>query len=194
MKIKSILICAGIFSIGLVSCKKDSNGSSKDVEGTWNFAGLFSKTEATNTENESGSITKTVTSTAYNTTNNSGTIKFSGGTLTSTAIAYSVDTTAYVSEYQDDVLLDSFSYPFMQDIPASGATSGYALVGKDSITFTSAGIVGANASESPSGGHYSIDGNKMNIVASLVKDSSYTDQSVLFTIHQAVDVQIFLEK
>ncbi len=197
MKFKSILFCAGALAIGFVSCKKDSgsNSNSGSFEGTWTFTGLHSETVATNNISDNQSTEKDVTYSTYDTKDNTGTISFSGGTATGTGVGYRVDTLAYTYEYENEALLDSLSFAFQDTVHPANSVSGYKLVGSDSITFTGSGIVGSSASAATqSGGHYSIADNKMTLTSSVLKDSSFTIDGAIYTVHETADVIIYLRK
>lgn len=186
-----------LFTLILVSCGKEKSGaSSSQIDGTYNFKGIQAKTVSEVTA--IGEDEKLVTTSDYTSINNSGTITFRNGKMTSKDMAYSIDTDMQIDSYVDGVLDDSYTYPFQFAIPPTSSSGTYKMIGKDSIYFPqSTFMIGTdpNTMQSNSGGgKFTINGNLLTIVVKANKDSVFTESG--YTYHQvsSIEGKIFLEK
>jgi hypothetical protein len=193
MKRNSYLCLLVIITV-IASCKKDdAKTSSSSIEGTYSFKGLTAKTNSTITGDDGE---KVVTVTNYSTTNNMGTVVFDNSKVTNTGLSYSVNSIATGYFYEDNVLIDSTSYPFTVSIPATNSVSSYQLIGADSIYFPNGSISSglAGGESIPSGGRYTIAGNLLTISMRVAKDSSFTDSGIEFQMVESAITSIELEK
>src|SRR5580704_1092946 len=158
------------------ACKKDSGSNSGNpITGNWKFISVSSVTQAIVQTSDGISAYKTITNSAYLSTNNSGTVTIAGNTMTANGVAYSITDTAYASDYQDNVLIDTFSQVFTFNFPASNSVSNYKLINSDSVYFTGQGIFstpGATGSM-PAGARLVLNGNILTMTSSVVKDSTF---------------------
>lgn len=193
MKRNSYLCLLVIITV-IASCKKDdAKTSSSSIEGTYSFKGLTAKTNSTITGDDGE---KVVTVTNYSTTNNMGTVVFDNSKVTNTGLSYSVNSIATGYFYEDNVLIDSTSYPFTVSIPATNSVSSYQLIGADSIYFPNGSISSglAGGESIPSGGRYTIAGNLLTISMRVAKDSAFTDSGIEFQMVESAITSIELEK
>lgn len=193
MKRNSYLCLLVIITV-IASCKKDdAKTSSSSIEGTYSFKSLTAKTNSTITGDDGE---KVVTVTNYSTTNNMGTVVFDNSKVTNTGLSYSVNSIATGYFYEDNVLIDSTSYPFTVSIPATNSVSSYQLIGADSIYFPNGSISSglAGGESIPSGGRYTIAGNLLTISMRVAKDSAFTDSGIEFQMVESAITSIELEK
>ena len=196
MKLNPILICACI-SVSVFSCKKDSGNSSQAFEDTWNFTGLHSETTAVVITTEGGQTGEDSTVSIYDTKNNAGTIKFDGssGSAISTGLGYIVPISSLDYNYLNGALMDTSLFSISDTVLPSNYTRGYILVGKDSVTFTGAGLVSdPENTYTVSGAHYTIVGNNMTLSTLIEKDSSGSDNMIGYSLREMSDVKIYLQK
>jgi hypothetical protein len=156
-----------------IACKKDNNNTAaSNLSGNWTFQGMHAKTSATAIDNGGGINSKIVTISDYTTTSNGGTIDISGNTMTGTGITYSSDIILFATEYEDDVLLDTFSTSLPFTIPATNSSSTFEVIGKDSIHYTGSNLLGYGGSGMPaaSGAKFSINGNILTLTSNVVQD------------------------
>jgi len=134
-------------------------------------------TNASASTTQSGETDKTVTQTNYTTENNTGTVTIDASTMTTSNLAYSVNTTANSYFYTNDVLTDSLGVPFNFDAPASSGNMSYHFVGSDSIYFDQGTVFmnGVTQNTAPSGCRVKLQG-----------DMLYLTQ----TIHQVVQQEV----
>jgi hypothetical protein len=179
-------------------CIKDSSGGTNNggdaLSGTWKFTSLTSQSEATAEYNLGGDDFRDVT-------DNAGTISFSGGTATSTAISYSVDTTVYVASYEDNVFIENDSTPLSVTVPSSSSVATYKIIGTDSVFFangfvTSTDLTGGGPqAATPIGYKFHINGNILTMTSAIVRDTTEDfGGGVLAQVHQAANLNISLTK
>lgn len=179
------------------ACKKDKTSSGNSaIEGTYKFKYISAKTNSAIT----GSFgDKVVTTSDYTTTDNGGTAIFSNGTLTATALTYTVNTEAKTYEYDGADLLDSANYPFTFALPASNSAGPYKLIGADSIYFPQGSITATvdgngNYQSGASGGRYSFNGAILTITQNVTKDSTFNDSGETYNIVESAIASIVMEK
>ncbi|MDQ2720539.1 MAG: hypothetical protein M3Z26_12385 [Bacteroidota bacterium] len=180
----------------LSACKKnnDNNGSS-GIQGTYKLKYLTGKTNATLTGTGGE---KSVTTSDYTSTNNTGVIVFGSSNATSTGMSYSINTLAYNTTYQDNVFVDSSSYPFSFTLPSSSSSAAYRLVGTDSIYFPQGSVIAMSGTGTtqggPGGGRYTINGKLLTIIQNGSKDSTFQDSGETYRQMESVLATIVLEK
>lgn len=192
------LLVTGLFSlvILLAACKKDSPNSTSNIEGTYNLKYISVKSNST-VIGSSGD--KAVTISEYSTTDNTGTISFSEGVLSTQDVTYVVNTQAKVYVYDGSDLLDSLSFPFNYTIPPLNSVLQYKIIGADSIYLTQGGLtstIGGTGSYQTmaSGGHYSFSGNLLTITQNLEKDSTFQDSGETYQMIEKAAASLVLEK
>ncbi|HLY70372.1 MAG TPA: hypothetical protein VKR53_11635 [Puia sp.] len=185
------------------SCKKNGstpNNSANALSGSWNFTSLTSQTEASDEYNIGGDDFKDVTTSNYTSTDNAGTVNFSGGTAKSSGISYSVSTTLFLSSYEDNVLVDTTSSPFSSTVPSSGGTSTYKIIGTDSVFFaggfvTSGDLTGGAPQPSTAIGYkFHVSGNTLIMTSAIAKDSIEDLGGVSTQVHEAASFSVTLTK
>ena len=190
---------AGILALAILigSCKKDdSSANSSKLQGNYIFKGMTAKTSSTIIA-EDGE--KMVTTSEYNTTDNTGTVVWGGSMLSSQGLSYTINSTIKYSEYSGDELIDSFSIPFSYSLPSTNSAATYKLIGADSISFTSGFLTsGTDLSGAtdiaPSGGRYSFSDNQLTITQHASKDSTFEDSGITYIMNETVTGSILLEK
>jgi hypothetical protein len=181
----------------LGACKKDTSSSNGNpIAGNWKFISVSAVTQAIVQTSDGVSAYKTITNSAYTSTNNSGTVTIASNTMSANGIAYSITDTAYASDYQDNVLIDTFSQVFTLNFPASNSVSNYRLINADSVYFTGQGIfTGPGATGStPTGARLHINGNVLTMTSSIVKDSSFVDGGYPASNHEMANVVSTLQR
>ena len=194
MKKNQLLYLLAALAI-LGSCKKDdTKTNATGIDGTYTFNGMHSTTNSTIVSNDGE---KTVSLADWTSANNQGTIVFKNGHATNTNFSYSVNSLAKGYYYEDNILVDSMSSPFVITIPTTNSASTYQLIGTDSIYFPKGGFVtiGSNTTSSNAGGgHYKLSGNQLTINISGTQDSTFSDSGVKYNMQQSVVSNIVLIK
>ena len=201
---KKIILLYATFLFVFTSCKKDSgssNSSPDALSGTWKFTSLNAQTEATDEYNVSGDDFKYVTTSDYNSENAAGTITFSGGTATSTAVSYSVDTFAYVTSYENNVFIETDTAPLSVTIPSASSVATYKIIGTDSVFFANGFVTstdlsgGAPQPATPSGYKFHITGNVLTMTSAIVKDTTQdVGGGILAQVHENANLNVILTK
>ena len=170
-----LILSAVIFCF--IACKKDNSSNNTStgasaLAGTWTFMGMHATTSATAVDNGGGIISKVITTSDYNTTANGGTMAISGNTMTGTGITYSANIVAHATEFEDGIQLDTFSTSIPFTVPPTNSTSGFEVIGKDSIHYTGSNIFGSAGSGTPAatGSKFSISGDILTITSNVVDD------------------------
>jgi hypothetical protein len=201
---KKIILLYATFLFIFTSCKKDSGGSNNSpdaLSGTWKFTSLTAQTEVTDEYNVSGDDFKYVTTSNYASENNVGTIAFSGGTATSTAVSYSVDTSVYVASYENNVFIENDTSAFQVTIPSSSSTATYKIIGTDSVFFANGFVTstdltgGAPQPATPIGYKFNISGSILTMTSAIIKDSTQNvGGGIIAQVHQAATLSVTLTK
>lgn len=168
-----IILFAIVFCFA--ACKKDNNSTTSgttSLSGNWTFTGMHATTSATAIDLGGGFNTKIVTTSDYKTTANGGTVAISDTTMTGTGITYSANIIAFATEYEDDILLDTFSTAIPVTVPATNSSSAFEIIGKDSIHYTGSNIFGSGGSGTPAatGAKFSVSGNVLTLTTNVVQD------------------------
>jgi hypothetical protein len=204
-------VIIGCVLLILVSCSKEKSidttenapgtgtGSAvgKTEKGAWTFISMRGITSETIEFTQFGDAMKFVTTSDYTTTNNAGTVKFDGSTMTGTGLTYSVDGMAKTYIYTNGALDDSLELPFGATIPPTNSTASYKKIGSDSIYVQSGAFttVGTGGTTQANSGGYKLawDGDKMTMTASVVISkidlSTGTSQKITQRATQIVTLQ-----
>ncbi len=201
---KKLILAGSALVLLFISCKKDSSGTSGGstaLSGTWKFTSLASQTQATDEYNIGGDDFKDVTTSNYTSENNAGTITFSGNTAATSAVAYDVNTTLFLSSYEDNVLVDTLSSPLSISIPSSSGTSNYKVIGTDSVFFSNGFVTSADLTNgmpqaaTPIGYKFHINGNVLTMTSAIVKDTvEDLGGGTLAQVHEAASLSVTLTK
>lgn len=147
----------------------DSIGSGTNTEtGNWKFISL-SGTLGTIAESlQFGGAAKMVSSTAFTSQNNGGTITFDNSKMTASGITMSVNTSANTYVYVNGFLVDSVQTPLNQTLPSQNASSDYTKIGADSLHFQDGGflnaLTGGLLPDTPTGCKLKFEGNLMKML------------------------------
>jgi len=114
------------------SCKKENSNTNPALQGNYKLKYFTSNTNSTITGSDGE---KSVTTSDYTTINNLGTIAFDGSNLTTVGVTYTINAVAKGYIYQDNLLLDSSSFPFNFTVPPFSSVASYQLAGTDSNLF-----------------------------------------------------------
>src|SRR5258708_2474337 len=135
----------------LVACKKDNNNSTSasNLSGNWTFMGMHATTLPTAVDKGAGFDTKILTTSGLITTANGGTVAISGNSMAGTGITYSANIVAFATEFENDILLDTFSTAIPFTVPPTNSSSDFEIVGKDSIHYTGSNMFGSGGSGTP---------------------------------------------
>jgi hypothetical protein len=187
------------FFFWLFACKKDNNSSAaaSSLTGTWTFMGMHATTSATAVDSGIGFSSKDITTSDYQTTANGGTMTISGNTMTGAGITYTANIIAFASEYEDGVLIDTFSTSIPFSVPATNSSSTFEVIGKDSIHYTGTNIFGSAGSGTPAstGSKFSVSGNILTLTSVVAKDTvSNIGTGETLTQHETATVVATLQK
>jgi hypothetical protein len=167
------IILSAIFFC-FVACKKDNNNSTSasNLSGSWTFMGLHATTSATAVDKGVGFNTKIVTTSDYTTTANGGTVAISGNSMAGTGITYSANIVAFATEFENDILLDTFSTAIPFTVPPTNSSSDFEIIGKDSIHYMGSNVFGSGGSGTPAatGAKFSVSGNILTLTSYAVQD------------------------
>jgi hypothetical protein len=194
-----LIILTAIFFC-FIACKKDNNNTStgaSSLSGSWKFMGMHATTSATAVDNGGGFNSKIVTTSDYTTTANGGTVAISGNTMTGTGITYAANIIAFATEYEDDILLDTFSTSLPFTIPATNTSSEFEVIGKDSIHYTGSNPFGSGGSGTPAatGSKFSVSGNILTLTSYVVQDKAQDEGGgETLTQHETATVVTTLQK
>ena len=150
MRRTQLLLLMAVLITAFTSCQKEVSFDDRDPDnpgggtttdagtiiGEYDFVGMTASTVSTGIFTESGQTIKNVTTSYYITKNNTGTLKFTATDLSTTNIAYDIDTTAKVVTYINGILLDEMEAPIAISMPATSNTAAYVRNTTDSITVT----------------------------------------------------------
>lgn len=194
------LIVVGLLSV-IVSCTKsnDEPSSASSIDGTWKFVSMSATTESTMSYKDpyDNSNNKVITRSAYTSTDNGGTVTFSGSTMSGTGVTYQVNTTAHGYSYVNNELEDSVTSPVTFSYPATNSNSSYKIIGKDSIYFNGQILVSdqnGTIDSSPSGGKFAIVGNTLTLTSNLLKDTIINYAGTPMSQHATGVASIILQK
>ncbi|HEY2348382.1 MAG TPA: hypothetical protein VGH64_05175 [Puia sp.] len=201
LKTIAFLILSAVFFF-FIACKKDNNNNNtttgaSSLSGTWNFTGMHATTSATAIDNGGGINSKIVTTSDYKTTSNGGTLGISGNTMTGTGITYSANILALATEYEDDILIDTFSTTIPFTVPATNTSTEFEIIGKDSIHYTGANLFGSGGSGTPAatGAKFSLSGNILTLTSIVVQDKIQDEGGgETLTQHETATVVTTLQK
>jgi hypothetical protein len=182
-----------------IACKKDNNSSTStaSLSGDWTFTGMHATTSSTVVDSGVGFNTKIVTTSDYKTTANGGTVAISGNTMTGTGITYAANILALATEYEDGILLDTFSTLIPLTVPATNSTSAFEFIGKDSIHYTGSNMFGSGGSGTPAatGAKFSVSGNILTLTSYAVQDMVQDEGGgETLTQHETATVVTTLQK
>ena len=115
---KSIYAFVFLASAFLVSCQKESSEpQTTDITGTWNFVSMDVNTTTTMEVQDGSDEMKSITTAAYTTENNSGTITFDAANMSYNDLTYAVNTTLQIKMYRNGGLFSSDNLPFTFTMP-----------------------------------------------------------------------------
>lgn len=179
MKKMRLLLLIPVLSAFIISCQKEADlqndtpgggtgtgGNNRDIVGDYDFVGIDGDTKASVSVASPLGAAKTVTSSKYSSTNNTGTVKFTANKLIYTNIAYSVNTTAHTQIFLGSTLISEEDEPYTEDSPADSGEEIYVKNNNDSLTFTNALFLAdnpfqANVPPTPMGARISWKGDTL---------------------------------
>lgn len=185
----SLLLIAAVTL--LFSCKKDDNSpTSTPISGNYAFVNIAANTNAIITFTQGGDAYKNISISDYTSHNNKGTVTIDGSHMNSSNLSYDVDTTVSSTTYVNGVSQGTYRLGLNFSAPASNSTSGYKLLGTDSIAFFGNVVTMPGSGPSvgqASGGRYKWSGDTL-IITSKVNASydgpyqgvpAHTDESII---------------
>ena len=212
MKNKKSLFVICITAIIFSSCQKEvdlqdltdpsgGSNSNNSIIGKWNFVGMTADLKSTTTAGSGMDEEKVVSSYAFISYNNKGTVTIDASKFTSDGIGYSVDTVINTQLYLGGDLFDSFETDFQIDMPLSSGSVVYKAVGSDSLYFAngfitldpSAGAGGPMATI-PSGSKISWSGDTLVLKTVLVENHTQSVNGVTANISSNVLQIVKLKK
>lgn len=196
--------CIIAFIYLLAACQKgiepfDDSGPvqpENNITGTWNFISLKAHTETTLEYIDAGTDYKTISTSDYISTDNTGTITFDSAAFNSAGIGYNVSSIVNSYSYTNNVLVDSSQMPFTITLANSNSTGNYELIGSDSIYFPEGSFVSSSGTTTtePSGGKINISGNMLTITQMVYKDTALINGGVPYQSIEAVTAITQLQK
>lgn len=160
MKFIKSLFLISVLSVLFYSCQKEANfqnpgsqgpggsgGSgttNQSIIGDYNFVGISAQTKTTVTVSDPLGQLKTVTTSNYTSTNNSGTAKFTSNQMIYTNIAYAISLNSHVQLYLGGLLVNESDVP--TDIPPApiSGTEDFVKNSNDSLTFSRPIFIASN--------------------------------------------------
>lgn len=161
MRLTLTFAAIGISFLIVVSCKKSNAPASNVVTGNWNFVNMSTQTQVTAIQSGDTSVSYA----NYVTQNNAGSIDFTIDTMSVSGLAYSVSTTFTTYFYYMGVAYDTVTSPLSTSLPATSMSSGYKLIGNDSLYFASGGLLpsGLTSSSAGQGARFVISGDTLRL-------------------------------
>ncbi len=175
-------------TVSIYSCSKDDSptpASAASLIGSYKFVSLSAKTNTTFLYTESGVAYKGVSLADYTSINNKGTVTLTSNQFTTNGMGYDIDDDFTYYGYENGVFTDSIVFPFQFSMPPTNSTTGYTLVGADSITFANGGIFSNSDIDQVQGGKLVLNGNDLAITFRVGKDSSYVEEGTLINQKQS---------
>lgn len=145
MKLKNIkaVLPVVVAIVLFTSCQKEVNfqdgqnpggGNNNSILGDWDFVGLSATTNATITITSPLGDVKAITTSSYNSKNNTGTVKITAADFIYSNFGYSIDTTMNVKTYLAGLLVDNSDMPFAFTSPPTSDTTSYTRINTDSLS------------------------------------------------------------
>ena len=212
MKFSRAFLPLAVAASILVSCQKErgfaedddnSGGGPGDVElsGTWRFVGMVAQTGSDITLSESGSTMRNTAVLDYIGLNPSGTVKFSGNTMTTTNIAYDMEGVTVSRLYTDGILITEQSTDADGSVPPTSGSSDFVRVGADSLKFDGVPFVaGAPGGVNPPAGtidmgaRYRMSNDTLYMRFRFNEDMPLPDPSFTGTMRIFGDMTVALKK
>ncbi len=193
MKLRILAFAA--LSLTIFSCSKEDTASSQNsLVGDYKFVSVSAQTESDVRYSEAGTQYRDVTTSAYTSTDNKGTIKITADKMESVGLGYTVSTTATVKSYEDGVFVDSFEAPFNFTLPTSNSTVSYKLVTADSISYQGASIIGGISQATAGGSKFYLEGNNIILKSTETKTSTQNVQGIVLTKTDKLSATTVLQK
>lgn len=198
MKRNFFKLSAIIFSLVVVSCSKESTTPSggADITGNYRFISLHAKTTTTEQTASGSNVLKTVSTSDYTSQNNSGTVTIDAGKFTSNSIAYSINTVANVTVYDNGISSGTYPIPFQLNIPASSGSATYKRVSADSIYFVSGTLfIDDNLQTArPAGARIKVENDKLTLTSNILETTTSTAQNITVTQTAQATTVVTLQK
>lgn len=212
--LKFAVIC--LLSAGLFSCQKEksfeiplpgtdngdddstTNPADNKLIGTWKFINVNINSESRmEVAGMGGSITKYQATT----TNNSGTVTFDATHSKATNMGYSIDTELTIKTFGTG-MDDEITTPFEFSLAPYNSSAKYKIIGTDSIYFPEGALFdmpAANPQPTPAdpiatGGKFSITGNTLKMVSSVLRDTVISQGGVAARVTQKATAIATLER
>ena len=160
----------------------DTSNTGNTEVGNWKFISIHATVLQTTEYTQDSNAVKAVTSSDYTTENNSGTISFTGSTMTSNAVAFSINTNAKTYIYVNGTLADSLNFPLTSSIPPQSTSADYTKPGADSLYFQTGGLIdigsGGALPSIPTGYKLQFNGSTMTMTTVYDDVSNETNQGI----------------
>jgi len=135
-------VLIAIISTLLFSCQKEvdfqdgsGGGATTEIIGNYSFVSMTANTKATIVTGTGPLQEKAISTSAYTTTNNVGTVNITATNFITTGIGYSIAGIAATEYYVAGILVTSMDLPFDFDLPPTDGNSTYRRINNDSIYF-----------------------------------------------------------
>jgi hypothetical protein len=153
------------------SCKKSNSSTGNSLTGSWNLLQIVAHTRSAVDQTYGPDDYQDVTTSDYTTTNNAGTITFTGSVANTSGITYEANFLAMDSSYMDGQFIGEFSAPYDLTIPATSGSSKYQQIGSDSLYFPAGGVFsmggGGGTQTTPVGSRFAIRGDTLALTTTI---------------------------
>jgi len=208
----SIILSALFISLSFISCQKEISAdllSSKEqlpddpltapdssIQGNYKFLYMTVSSNAANEASSGDEVDKTVTVSQYTTINNAGTIKFDANTMSSSNLAYDINTIAKGYIYANGTLIDSVDTPLQYSAPVSSSRISYRMVGSDSLYCSSGSMFLSNTTQAtnPIGVKLQVGGNKLYMTMRQNQSTTQNVQGVNIVYTSTLVATVALER
>jgi hypothetical protein len=180
-------VIIGCVLLVLVSCSKEKSidtvggksGAGFAEVGTWKFLFIKSTSSQSVEYNDGVDDYKDVTIRNYISKDNGGTIKFTGSAMTTTGLAFTIDTVVKTYYYINGKVDDSLEAPIAAILPPMNLADGYKKFSADSLSFQTgvlSAVISGGTQTAPTGFKLSFDGDKMMMT------SEYSNSKLVFNM------------
>jgi hypothetical protein len=183
---KNYLLIVAFLILLLFGCSKEKSLDPDDsvnnpLAGNWSFVSLNVKGQTIVEVDDPAFDVKTISNFEYTTINNTGTVVITADKFTYSNLSYAVDTTFRGYYYEDNILIDSFDFPLVTELPATSVTTPYKFIPADSIYYSGGSPMnmgGTTVNTQAGGGRFRIENNQLIITTHFLEKRNQTTQGI----------------
>ena len=176
--------CLAIASISFASCNKEnSEPPGSNIQGNWTVISMHIKTNSIIEVINGNDDIKSVTTSEYDTKDNTGDVVIDADKMSYTNLAYTMDAVAHSTQYENGTESGTNDFPLTATITAQSGSAPYEIIGADSIYFSQGFFVSGNNSQDtkPGGGKIRLEGDKLYLTQSVHETSTDDNQGAAMT-------------